>query len=184
MPTEDKINIDILKVVTRAIAGSCNLEIMAKRLAQLLVGALEIKGATLFATNIVSKELEVLGSFGLSISYMNKGPVFLDRSICAARKKEAVVVRDVSRSKVLQYPEDAAKEGIGAIVGVPIFFSGKVIGALRLYHYEVWNISEQDLDSLYVLTDIIGLAMMYARMYNAVSDVKAIVGDIHEAWMG
>ncbi len=182
MQTEDRINIDIFKVVTRAIAESFNLEIMSKHLTQLLVGALEIKGASIFAANMETKELEVLGSFGLSIRYMNKGPLFFNRSISSVSKKKAVVVRDVKKSDLLQYPEDAIQEGIGAIVAVPVTFSGRVIGVLRLYHSKVWDISDRDLDSLFVLTEIIGLAMMYARMHNAISDVKLIVGDVHDAW--
>jgi transcriptional regulator with GAF, ATPase, and Fis domain len=183
MQNDERINIDIFKVVTRAIAKSCNLEIMAKHLTQLLVGAMEIKGATIFASNIETKELEVLGSFGLSIRYMNKGPVFFDRSIRDAMKKKAVVVKDVTQSDVLQYPEDAVQEGVRAIVAVPIEFSGRVIGVLRLYHREVWDISSRDLDSLHVLSETIGLAMMYARMHNAIAAVKEIVGDVHEAWV-
>ncbi len=182
MQTEDRINIDLFKVVTRAIAESCNLEIMSKHLTQLLVSALEIKGASIFAANVETKELEVLASFGLSIRYMNKGPVFFNRSIKSVHKKKAVVVRDVKQSDLLQYPDDAIEEGIGAIVAVPVTFSGRMIGVLRLYHSTVWDISDRDLDSLFVLTEIIGLAMMYARMHNAISDVKDIVGDVHDAW--
>ena len=183
MQTEDRITIDIFKIVTRAIAESNNLEIMAKHLAQLIIGALEIKGATIFATNPETKELEVLGSFGLSIRYMNKGPIYISRSIKSVEKRKAVVVRDVKNSDLLQYSADALQEGIGAIVSVPIEFSGRVIGVLRLYHHDVWDISDQDLDSLFVLAEIIGLAMMYARMNNAISEVKNIVGDVHEAWL-
>ncbi len=182
MQSEDRINIDLFKVVTRAIAESYNLEIMSKHLTQLLVGALEIKGASIFAANLETKELEVLASFGLSIRYMNKGPLFFNRSIKSVHKKQAVVVRDVKQSDLLQYPEDAIEEGIGAIVAVPVTFSGRVIGVLRLYHSKVWDISDRDLDSLFVLTEIIGLAMMYGRMHNAISDVKDIVGDVHDAW--
>jgi transcriptional regulator with GAF, ATPase, and Fis domain len=183
MQTEDKINIEIFKVVTRAIAESNNLEIMAKHLAQLMVGALEIKGATIFATNVETKELEDLGSFGLSIRYMNKGPIHINRSIKSVEKHKAVVVRDVKNSDLLQYTADAIQEGIGAIVSVPINFSGRVIGVLRLYHHDQWDISDRDLDSLFVLAEIIGLAMMYARMNNAILDVKNIVGDVHDAWL-
>ena len=183
MQNEDRINIDIFKVVTRAIAESNHLEIMAKHLAQLMVGALEIKGATIFATNVETKELEALGSFGLSIRYMNKGPIYINRSIQSVEKHKAVVVRDVENSDLLQYSADAIQEGIGAIVSVPISFSNRVIGVLRLYHHEQWDISERDLDSLFVLAEIIGLAMMYARMSNAIHDVKNIVGDVHEAWL-
>ena len=78
MGSEDKINIDIFKAVTRAIAESDNLGIMTNHLTQLLVGALGIKACTLFALNLDTTELEVLASFGLSINYMNKGPVMAE----------------------------------------------------------------------------------------------------------
>jgi transcriptional regulator with GAF, ATPase, and Fis domain len=183
MQTEDRINIEIFKVVTRAIAESNNLEFITKQLAQLLVGALEIKGATIFVINVETKELEDMGSFGLSIRYMNKGPIHINRSIKSVEKHKAVVVKDVKNSDLLQYASDAIQEGIGAIVSVPINFSGRVIGVLRLYHHDQWDISARDLDSLFVLAEIIGLAMMYARLNHAVHEVKDIVGDVHDAWL-
>ena len=69
MPVEEKINIDIYKVVFRAIAESDNLEIMANHLTQLLVAALEIKGCTLFALNPETQEQEIFARCGLSIKY-------------------------------------------------------------------------------------------------------------------
>jgi hypothetical protein len=58
MSSEDKINIELFKVVTRAIAESDNLGIMANHLTQLLVGALEVKACTIFALNEDTTELE------------------------------------------------------------------------------------------------------------------------------
>ena len=49
MAIQDRIDIDIFKVVTHAIAASDNLENMTDQLTQLLVGALQIKGCALFA---------------------------------------------------------------------------------------------------------------------------------------
>ncbi len=183
MGIEDKIDIDIFKVVTRAIAESDNTEIMANHLTQLLVVALEAKGCTIFILNPKTKELEVMASFGLGIDYLNKGPVLSDKSIGAALRGEPVVVRDTAKTNQLQYPEDAKKEGIGAIVSLPIKFYGKVIGALRLYHFEAWDISERDLDSLLVLSESIGLAMMYTRILNALQDVKDTINDVHMVWL-
>ena len=113
MQTEDRINIEIFKVVTRAIAESNNLEIMAKHLAQLLVGALEIKGATIFATNVETKELEDLGSFGLSIRYMSKGPIHINRSIKSVEKQKAVVVRDVKTPTCWSIPRMRSRKASG-----------------------------------------------------------------------
>jgi signal transduction protein with GAF and PtsI domain len=156
---------------------------MANHLTQLLVAALEIKGCTIFALNVELDELEVLASFGLSPEYVHKGPVLSDKSIADTFAGKPFVIHDVKNTDRLQYPEDALKEGIGAIVSVPISFSGKVIGALRLYHHEVWDISDRDVDSLLVLSENIGLAMTYTRILTAIRTIRYTVDDIHHIWL-
>ena len=183
MDSKDKIDIEVFKAVARAIAQSDSLEIMTSHMAQLLVGCLENKGCSIFALNPESGELELLASFGLSIGYLNKGPVLSGKSIGAIKKGEPVIIADVNSTDQLQYPQEAREEGIGAIVSVPILFYGKNIGALRLYHHEQWNISARDIDSLMVLAENIGLAMMYTRLLNAVKEVKDTVNDVHSIWL-
>ena len=183
MASTEKIDIEVFKAVARAIAQSDNLEIMTSHLAQLLVGSLENKGCSIFALNPESGELELLASFGLSVGYLNKGPILSSRSIGAIKKGQPVIIADVNSTDKLQYPQEAKEEGIGAIVSIPILFYGKNIGALRLYHHEQWNISERDVDSLLVLAENIGLAMMYTRLLNAVKEVKETVNDVHSIWL-
>jgi signal transduction protein with GAF and PtsI domain len=178
MGPEDKIDIDLFKVVFRAMAQSDNLEIMANHIAQLLVAALEIKGCTIFALNPENEELEVLASFGLRMSYVHKGPVLSDKSIAATISGKSVVIQDTNATDQLQYPEDAKSEGIGAIVSVPIQFYDHVLGALRLYHHEAWGISDRDVDSLSVLAENIGLAMTYTRLLKAFKRIKYTVDEI------
>ncbi len=175
MAVENKIDVNILKTVTKAIVQSNDLLIMANHLTQLLVSALEIKGCTLFALNSVTKELEVLASFGMSINYMNKGPVVFDKSIGCIKEKESIVIKNIAESNLLQYPNEAKNEGIAAIISLPILFYGDVVGALRLYHYEEWDISDQDLDSLLLLAENMGLAMMYTRLLNVVQTIHDTV---------
>ena len=183
MSTREKIDIDIFKVVNRAIAQSDSLDIMATHLSQLLVGALEIKGCTIFALNLDSEELEILASFGLSLNYLNKGPVLKAKSIHNTLKGQPVVISDTSNTSMLQYPDNAKEEGIQAIVSLPIKFYGRVIGSLRLYHHEVWEVSDRDLDSLLLLAENIGLAMTYTRLLNAMQAVKDTVNEVHSVWL-
>jgi signal transduction protein with GAF and PtsI domain len=178
MSVEEKIDIDIFKVVFRAIAESDSLEIMTNHLTQLLVAALDIKGCTLFALNQESEELEVLASFGLSMKYLHKGPLLTGKSIGATLKKKPIVIRDVNKTDLLQYPDDAKNEGIGAIISIPIIFNSNAIGALRLYHHDAWEISEKDIDSLLVLAENIGLAMTYTRLLNAIQTIRYTVDDM------
>jgi len=178
MAGKNKIDINVFKIVTKAIAESNDLVIMANHLTQLLVSALEIKGCTLFALNSVTKELEVLASFGMSINYMNKGPVVFDKSIGCIKEKESIVIKNIANSNLLQYPDEAKNEGIAAIISLPVLFYGEVVGALRLYHYEEWDISDQDLDSLLLLAENIGLAMMYTRLLNVVQTIQDTVMEL------
>ncbi len=175
MASENKIDINIFKVVTKAISESDDLGIMADRLTQLLVGALEIKGCTLFALNSDTKELEILATFGMSIDYLNKGPVVFDKSIGCIQTEDSIVIKDVGKTELLQYPEEAVSEGIGALVSMPVLFRGDTMGALRLYHHQTWDISEPDLDSLMTLSEIIGLAMMFTRLFHAAQSFKETV---------
>ena len=183
MGNPEKIDIDIFKAVNRAIAESDDLDVLAHHLTQLLVGTLDIKGCTVFALNPETEELETLASFGLSLGYLNKGPVLKAKSIAGTKQGHPVVIPDVSTSDLLQYPEEAKAEGIAAILSVPIGFSNRVIGALRLYHHSPWNISDQDLDSLLVLGESIGLAMTYARLANALRAVKDTANEVHNVWL-
>ncbi len=180
----DRIDIDIFKVVTRAIATSDNLMTMSDSLTQLLVGALDIKGCALLAINPENNEMETLASFGLSLEYLNKGPISTGKSIGIAMKGEPVVISDIgSASDTLQYPEEAIKEGIKTIAAIPIMLYDEAIGAIRLYHHDIWNVSERDLDSLMLLGETIGLAMTYTRFLNVLQSIKGSLDDIHPIWL-
>jgi len=151
---------------------------MTHHLSQLLVAALDIKGCTIFILNPTTKELERLASFGLSATYMSKGPVLSDKSISSALGGTPVIVRDVTRDDQLQYPKEAIEEGIAAIFSIPIRFSGDTLGVLRLYHSRVWDISEQDCESLLILAEQIGLSLQYTRLLNAVQTVNDAIEGI------
>jgi transcriptional regulator with GAF, ATPase, and Fis domain len=182
MADEDRITMDTFKIVTKAIAESEDLEIMAGHICQLLIATLQLKGSSLFLLNARTGELDRLASFGLSTQYLAKGPILAGKSVGSVVKGKPVIIRDVADDDRVQYPEAAAREGIATIVSVPIFFLRQVIGCLRLYHSERWDISETDVDTLHILAENIGLAMRYTRLLNVVrslgEELRSLPGDL------
>ena len=177
MASDNRINIDIFKAVTRSVAHSEDLDVMTNHLAQLLTAGLDIKGCAFFVLNAVTEELEILASFGLSAKYLTKGPLNTPKSINETFQGNPVVIADISKkNKSLQYPDEARKEGIAAIVSLPVVHLGEVVGVLRLYHFEPWNVSGQDLESLQILAGLIGLAMTYTRFHNTVHAIAEVLG--------
>lgn len=175
MVVQAKISMETFKAVCKAFARAENLDVMANYLAQLLVSTLEIKGCAILVLNPETNELELLASFGLSPKYLAKGPIVADKSIAANIKGKSVIVADVTKNKSIQYPEEAKKEGITAIVSIPIVFLDEVVGALRLYHYEVWHVSERDLDSLHLLANNLGVHMTNTRLLNAIQSMSEVI---------
>jgi GAF domain-containing protein len=183
MVAQIKIDLDIFQLVFEVITKSENADTMANQLTQVLVGALGIKGATIFVLNPEIEELEILASSGLSINYVNKGPILVDKSIKLPSNREPVVISDVTTSDRLQYPEKAKEEEIRAIVSLPITLQGKIVGALRLYSSQVWDIAERDIEHLQVVAQNIGIALMYFRLANALLSVKETVNEVHPVWL-
>ena len=184
MASKDNIDIGIVKMICRSIDKRDDLEQIATNLTHGFVGTLGIKGCTIFALNPETEELEMLASSGLSIAYLNKGPVLASKSLEQESMGQPIVIADVSTSDRLQYPENAKTEGIGAIISLPIKLADEFIGALRLYHYEPWEISENDVDTLGLIAEYLGLVMMYARLKNALLTVKETVNEVHDVWLG
>jgi signal transduction protein with GAF and PtsI domain len=139
------------------------------------VAGLDIKACAIYLLDLETKQLELLASFGLTTKYISKGPVLAEKSIAANLKGDPVIVADVNKDPNVQYPEEAQREGIASIVSLPIMVSGGVLGALRLYHHETWHISDQDLDSLHLLVDFVGLAMTYTSLLNAIYSIDEVI---------
>lgn len=183
MSIENKIDMDLFKVIKSAMHASPDLEGMGNNLVQLMTGALDIKGCSLFAANPKKKELDIFTTFGLSTTYLRKGAISSQKSIAAIYSRKPVVIKDTSNTDLLQYPEAAQKEGIKSIISLPVVFSGKVIGAIRLYNHQSWDISDHDLETLMLFTDHVGMAMTYTRLLNAFMLIKDTVQDVHDIWV-
>lgn len=183
MAQADKISLEIYQLIVKTITASSHLDEMAGKMTQLLVGALGIKGATIFILDPVKEELELLSNTGLSIDYINKGPILVDKSIKIGTNREPVIIPDTSASDLLQYPEKAKQEGVRSIISYPIVVRGKLTGSLRLYHSEAWQISQDDLRYVESLAQTTGLAFLCFRLTQAVNNVKETVNDIHPVWL-
>jgi signal transduction protein with GAF and PtsI domain len=150
--------------VTRVISESKDPEEVVLMTAESVKTALGVKGCSIFLLNRKTDELELAASFGLSKTYLEKGPVNYMHSIQESLGEEPVAIYDVMDDPRIQYPEEAAKEGIASILAVPIVVHGKVIGALRVYTAEPWDFTLEDVNLIQAVSQICGMAIDAARL--------------------
>ncbi len=183
MSQTDKIDLATFKLIVETVLDARNAETLGAQLTSLLVGIMEIKGATLFIVNPVKEELEILATEGLSPEYKNKGPILVDKSITLESNIEPVIIEDVGKSNKLQYPEKAEREGIKSIVSFPLKMQGKVIGALRIYHYQAWAVTEQEISYLQILTKTLSMALKSFRLSSTILATRESLEEIHPIWL-
>jgi len=183
MQTDNKLNFDSFQLIINIIFDAINPEVLGSQLTHLLVTTMGIKGASVFIVNPRKDELEILSAEGLSLEYVNKGPILVDKSIKLESNLKPVIIADTNASEKLQYPDKAKEEGVRSIISLPINLKGKIIGALRVYDAEPWEISQQDLSYLEVITCYLAMALRYFRLAAAIQTTKDTFNNIHSIWL-
>ncbi len=183
MQNDHKIDLEGYKWIVDMAFDSKSLTILGSQVTHLLISVMDVKGASIFVVNPKTEELEILATEGLSIEYVNKGPILVDKSIKLSSNLKAVIVKDTQESVQLQYPEKALKEGVRSIVSLPIKIQEKIIGALRIYHSEPWQVSQNELTCLELLSINIGMALRYFRLASVVQCTKDTLDEIHPIWL-
>ena len=117
-------------------------------------------------------QLFTVASYGISDGYLTKGPVFVSDSYSAFTKGVPVFIEVMQTDPIVQYPEEAKKEGIVSMLSVPIKFREHVIGLMRIYQDEKWEIHEEDIDSTSILLTQLGLVIEYNGLNNFFEKVK------------
>ena len=74
-----KLDLEKYKLIVDIIFDATDPTILGSQLAHLLVTVIGVKGASIFVVNPVAEELELLPTEGLSIEYVNKGHILVDR---------------------------------------------------------------------------------------------------------
>ena len=171
----------LFRDVSKAVNSSLNLSEVLKLITENTVAALNVKACTLFLLDKDRKILEARASHGLSESYLKKGPVEADKSISGSLKGKTVLIYNVTNDPRAQYPKEAEKEGIASILSIPMTVKGSIIGVLRIYTSEPRKFSYDEVEFIYGVADMGGIAIDNARMYHHLkSDHERLIQDVHQ----
>lgn len=156
---------DTIIRLTNAISQCKDPEDVALITAESVKTAFSAKGCSIFLVDRETRELGLVASFGLSKEYLTKGPIHFMQTIREAKDAIPIAIYDVMDDPRIEYPEQAKKEGISSLLGVPIISHDKIIGALRIYSESPWEFSYNDITLAQAVASICGMAMDMCRMY-------------------
>ncbi|MBA3011263.1 MAG: GAF domain-containing protein [Proteobacteria bacterium] len=156
---------DTIIKLTTAISQCKDPEEVALITAESVKTAFKAKGCSVFIVDRETRELGLVASSGLSQEYLKKGPIHFMQTIREAKDAVPIAIYDVMDDPRIEYPEQARKEGISSLLGVPIISHDKIMGALRIYSEKPWEFSINDINLVQAVALICGMAMDMCRMY-------------------
>jgi len=157
----------IFHEVTRAVLSALDVEAVLHLITKAVVLSLDIKGSTLMLLDEKSQRLELVASYGLSQKYLEKGPLYAERSIADASRGKPVLVENAPADERVQYRQEAREEGIASILSVPMVMRGQFIGVLRIYTREPRRFSQNEMDLISAIAEMGAIAIENARIFEA-----------------
>jgi signal transduction protein with GAF and PtsI domain len=153
--------------VSRSISSTLSLNEVLAKIVENAAKAFGFKAASIRLLDAERKTLEIKATYGLSEEYLKKGPIEVEKSPIDIECMEGrpVIIADVSRDGRLQYPEEIIKEGIRAILSVPLSIRGTVIGVLRVYTSNPYSFTPNEIDFISALASSGAIAIENARLY-------------------
>jgi GAF domain-containing protein len=165
------MNYETLVRLTKAIPMIRDPEEIVLITVEGVTHSLHVKGCTLFLFSAMNDELKLVGSYGLSDEYLDKGPVSSIRSIASSlQDSQPVAIFDVTDDPRIQYPEAALREGISSILSVPIIIGDKVIGCMRVYTSNPWEFTLEDVNFVQAVAQVVGMALEMCRINKGLKD--------------
>jgi signal transduction protein with GAF and PtsI domain len=173
--SERKINFRKFKAISRVILSYNDVNLLIHHIAERICRSFSVKGCSIMLFNDLEKQLYRVASHGVSEEYLNKGPLLVDNQYKAFVTGMPVFIENFQNDRRVQYPEAAAKEGIVSMLSVPIKFRDIPVGLIRIYHNEVWQIHEDDLDSFCIVASQLGLVIENNGLKNFFEKVKGAI---------
>ncbi len=126
---------------------------------------MDVKGCSIRILDQSRKKYELVGAYGLTDSYLNKGPVDPDKSLKDTLQGKIVFVADVANDPRVQYPKETLQEGIVTMLALPLIFKNEIIGSLRIHSSVHREFSSEELDFASTVASSVSLAVANAMAY-------------------
>ncbi len=122
-------------------------------------------------------KLSLVASFGAGESYLNKPDVNISESFSGSvvRLKKPLQIENVQTSNTYQQQNIARKEGLVAMLSIPLVFGSKAIGTLNVYKKESYVFSNEEIHIAMALAEFSAMAIEKARLLERIVESEELL---------
>ena len=163
-----------LASVSQTINSTLNLDDALSVITREACVLMQAKMCSLMLLDESREWLELRASFGAGEAYVNRPRLSVEESLLGivVRRKKPLQVENVQVSSRYQSVEVARREGLVALLSVPLLYGGQAIGTLSVYTGQPYSFSNEEIRILSALAELSAIAIEKARLYERVVDVE------------
>jgi signal transduction histidine kinase len=163
-----------LASVSRTINSKLNLADALSVITREACVLMQAKVCSLMLLDESREWLELRASFGAGEAYVNRPRLSLEESLLGivVRRQKPLQVENVQMSNRYQSVDVAKREGLVALLSVPLLYGGQAIGTLSVYTGHPYRFSNEEVRILSALAELSAIAIEKARLYERVVDVE------------
>jgi signal transduction protein with GAF and PtsI domain len=165
--------IEALSKIGEAITSDLYLEDILKLIVTVTAEVMGSKICSLMLLDTVKKELTIKATQSMSKEYLNKRPLKLGEGIVGkvAQENKPAIVENIREAEEYKFKDIGIKEGLVAMLSVPLHVKGKVIGVLNTYTSMPHSFSDYEINILKTVAD---QAAIVIENYRLVVETKVI----------
>ena len=159
----------------RDTTSTLDLQTVLNRFVEAAARVLNCKGAAIRLIDPTRGEVAFAAAFGLSDEYLEKVPVEFQRARLDQETltgSDAIFVDDAPQDPRIWQPDRVRKEGIGAMLSVPLVGKQGPMGVLRAYGEEGHKFAEEDASYLALVAAHGAVAIENAQAYQLLEELN------------
>ena len=156
------------------VSSTLELQEVLDRLTRSATNAMNLKGCTIRLLRETGTQLSLVSSYGLRDEYLKKGLLLVAQNpvVRQVLAGEIIAVSDVTADDRLQYPVEAAAEGIRATLTAPLEGRTGPLGIIRVYCDRANCFTEDDYHFLLAVASHGSAAIENAIAFEAVQNLE------------
>ena len=165
---------ETLVAVGQTINSTLNLDEALQVITREACHLMDAKMCSLLMVDETGEWLDLRASFGAGTEYISKPRLLMAESLLGTvvRRKKPQQIDNVQVSSRYQNVEVARREGLIALLSVPLIFGGQAIGTVNVYKGVVHNFSNEEIRILSALAELSGPAIEKARLYEHIINME------------
>ncbi|MDP6381438.1 MAG: GAF domain-containing protein, partial [Phycisphaerae bacterium] len=136
-----------LSETSNLLASTLDPDTLLDTIVETMAKAMHVKACSMRLLTETGDELAIKAAFGMSSTYLRKGPVLVAESPNDQRALagEAVLVEDMATDPRVRYPAEAKREGLVSSLAIGLISKGRPLGTLHIYTDERHEFNEDEI---------------------------------------